>query len=45
MVPYYIHSILLLLVIWHPNLVSLLSLEPLEESVKVIHIISLVIEN
>ena len=39
---YQIHSILLLLIIRHPNLVSLPRQVPLEESVK-IHIISLVV--
>lgn len=43
MVSYYIHSILLLLVIWHPNLVSLIRQGPLEKGVKVIHIVSLII--
>lgn len=42
MVPYQIHSILLLFIIRHPNLVSLLSQEPLDKSLKV-HIISLVV--
>lgn len=40
--PYYIHTILLLLIVRHPNLVSLLSQKPLGEGLKV-HIICLVV--
>lgn len=43
MVPYNIHSILLLLIIRHPNLVSRPIQKSLEGFVRVLHIISLVI--